>query len=121
MAAEGKAVCGEKGGGRTDKENSDIYRCNVVSKDSSIRIVEDRNQQTAGKQAGHQAGGRTGKGSFGFSDDKEAVEQHRKKEQLDVLPDRFTDGAEQADERVIAGPFIAKVRECSKNGDKEEA
>lgn len=93
----------------------------MVSKYSSVRIVEDRNQQTAGEQAGHQAGGRTGKRSFGFADDKEAVEQHRKKKQLDVLPDGFTDGAEQADERVITGPFIAKVRECSKNGDKEEA
>jgi hypothetical protein len=78
----------------------------MISKDAGIGIENDGNQKGSCQNPGRKRGYDAAACVAVFAKKIERIKEHRKKQQLHMLPGGFVDWGEQSDQRSIAKPFV---------------
>lgn len=117
-AGQSKAVCPDESDQNGNYKGSNI-KCHIIfAEDSGIGIKQHRDQESAGENAGRQCRSEAGIVLFQPAVQEKAIEKHGKKDKLHMLPGRFTDREEKADDEVLQRPVIHKMSKTSGDQNK---
>ena len=117
-AGQSKAVCPDERDQNGNYKGSNI-KCHIIfAEDSGIGIKQHRDQEGAGQNAGRQCRSEAGIVLFQPAVQEKAIEKHGKKDKLHMLPGRFTDREEKADDEVLQRPVIHKMSKTSGDQNK---
>lgn len=117
-AGQSKAVCPDESDQNGNYKGSNIKRHIIFAEDSGIGIKQHRDQEGAGENAGRQGRSEAGIVLFQSAVQEKAIEKHGKKDKLHMLPGRFTDREEKADDEVLQRPVIHKMSKTSGDQNK---
>lgn len=105
----------------TNVKDGNINPNNCKAEYSRISIEENGNERCSGQNAGQDRQNDIRTFFFPYIFEKETVEQSREKQKFHMLPRRFADRTEKSDERCITGPFIEKMRQCTKDSCEQKS